>query len=235
MNGNESPEPPETTKVELIASVLKGLLGMVPVVGSPLAETLGFVGQRVVNKRLQEFFDAVASGLGELQVQFDNLSDSFWTTCLHAAEVVRRTHQMEKREALKNAVINSAKPSAPEDNLQHIFVNLIDEFTPLHLRLLGLFVHPNRFGIEEDDFHKLHSLNPNNPRAAWEVIDRSVAPSTRRDITHLCLKDLVDEGLLEYRQDPGPLQWATLPWLTGIGLDFYLFITSEEQQTNVGN
>jgi hypothetical protein len=208
---------------------------MIPIAGSPLAETVGFVGQRIVDKRLQQFFDAVISGLERMQVQVDQLNDSFWSTFLHAAEAARRTLQREKFEALKSAVLNAAKPSAPHDDLQHIFVNIVDELTPLHLRLFGFLLHPELFGMDVESFRELHGLNPNNPGAAWDAIETHVAPATRRDLIYMCFNDLINRGLVAYSDDPGPVQGAILPWPANIGWDFYSFISSEDKQPDAGN
>jgi hypothetical protein len=44
--------------------------------------------------------------------------------------------------ALRNAVLNSAALDAPDADTQAIFLNLIDRFTPSHLRLLALWDDP---------------------------------------------------------------------------------------------
>lgn len=44
---------------------------------------------------------------------------------------------MSKLEALRNAVLNSALPCSPDDDVQLMFLNLVDTFTEWHLRLLN--------------------------------------------------------------------------------------------------
>jgi len=39
--------------------------------------------------------------------------------------------------------VSCTLPHAPEEALQHIFLNLIDSFTELHLRILKLFQNPD--------------------------------------------------------------------------------------------
>jgi hypothetical protein len=237
--GPEQPEsidhriqPPDTTKEEVGASILTGLLGFVPVAGSALAEVVSFAGQRVIERRVNAFYEAVIRDLDRLHVQVDKLEESFWMTFLHALEAARRTHQQEKFEALKNAVVNAARPTAPDDDLQHIFVNMVDELTPTHLRRFGFLLHPEKFGMALRRFRELHGLNPYNPRAAWDAIEANVAPGARRDVVQRCFSDLVNRGLLQYSSDPGPLQGAVLPWPATIGWDFYNFITSHDEPLN---
>lgn len=56
---------------------------------------------------------------------------------LQATQIALRTHQTEKRMALRNAVMNAALPQAPEEGLQQMFLHFIDTFTEWHLRLLS--------------------------------------------------------------------------------------------------
>jgi hypothetical protein len=55
---------------------------------------------------------------------------------------VEHTHQEEKISALRNAVLNSVAPEAPDTDTQAIFLNFVDRFTPSHLRLVTLWDDP---------------------------------------------------------------------------------------------
>jgi hypothetical protein len=59
-----------------------------------------------------------------------------------ATRIVDRTSQREKIEALRNAVLNSALPAAPDQDIQQLYFALIDNLTPTHLRLLTLLDNP---------------------------------------------------------------------------------------------
>ena len=72
-------------------------------------------------------------------------NESFITALLHASQAAVRTHEQEKRSALRNAVVNAALPSAPDDELQIIFLNYVDELTPTHLRILRVLDDPETF------------------------------------------------------------------------------------------
>ena len=98
-----------------------------------------------------------------MHVDITRLNDSFYATFLQALEVARRTNEQEKRAALKNAVLNTATPSAPDDSLRHIFINMVDEFSALHLRLFGFILHPEKFGMDVESYRELHGPNPYNP------------------------------------------------------------------------
>ena len=62
--------------------------------------------------------------------------ENFMTTVTYATIIALRNHQAEKLETLRNAVLNTALSPIVEEDLQHIFLNYIDELTLWHLRVL---------------------------------------------------------------------------------------------------
>ncbi len=92
--------------------------------------------------------EAIASGLRELEEKrrciVDELStnDAFIDTVMQASQVAAQTANQEKREALRNAVLNAAMPNPPDESKRQIFVNLVETLTPWHLRILVLFDNP---------------------------------------------------------------------------------------------
>lgn len=65
-------------------------------------------------------------------------NDLFMDTVLRASQLALKTSQKEKREALRNAITNSILPDAPDEILQQMFLNLIDECSVWHIRVLKL-------------------------------------------------------------------------------------------------
>jgi hypothetical protein len=242
VSNSDEMKVPDTSRLEAliagakaaatVAAALSGIPAPVlgPLLGGSIAEAVGYFGQREIDKRQSTFLDEVLRGLEDMQVQVSNLKESFWSTLLYAVDVTRRTHQQEKRDALKNAVLNAAKPTAPDDDLQHIFVKMVDDLTPLHLRLLEFFLHPEKFGLDVPDPRAFHVLNPTKPRWVWDAIESRVAGAQRRDLVELCFSDMVNRGLMAYSSDPGPLQGAILPWPTTLAVEFMSFITSPNQE-----
>jgi hypothetical protein len=75
---------------------------------------------------------------------FEKLTENpvFVDAVVTATRTIEHTHQADKISALRNAVINSGAPDAPDADTQAILLNLIDRFTPSHLRLLTLWDDP---------------------------------------------------------------------------------------------
>ena len=109
-----------------------------------------------MEKRRDERMDSIARRLSELEQKVDELrledlrdNEAFVSTVMHASQAALRSHQKEKLDALRNAVLNAALPNAPDDDLQLMVLNYIDSLTPGHLRILTFFENPRRGAARE--------------------------------------------------------------------------------------
>jgi hypothetical protein len=119
-------------------------------------------------------------------------NEKFFTTLVHASTIAIRNHQSEKREALKNAVINSALPDAPDDTIQQLFLNVIDSCTSWHLALLQLFQGPEKWAREHS-----HSF-PALVMGGLSQIIESAYPALQgqEEIYRLVWQELFRDGLV---------------------------------------
>ena len=117
-------------------------MSAVPVIGSPAAELFGFLVVAPASRRRDEWIRSIDERLVVLESRIPGLieslpsKDEFVTAALHATQVAMRSHQKEKLEALRNAVVNVAAGSAPDSDRQLIFLGWVDAFTPTHLAFL---------------------------------------------------------------------------------------------------
>ncbi len=139
-----SREPlPQVTFEDVAHAGRKGLLSMIPFVGGVEAELLGLLSSPLAQRR-DDWWEDLERRLRNLEGQvegfrFDDLgkNEQFVSATLHATQVALRTHQAEKLEALRNAVLNIAIGNAPSEDLQMVFLNLVDSFTPMHMKALS--------------------------------------------------------------------------------------------------
>jgi hypothetical protein len=145
----ETTPPGKSTGREIVERVVEAALGSVPGFGNALAVTfVTAIGWRLEERR-ERWFTELAEGVEELRQRVDGLdfealtgNDLFIDAVVTATRTVEHTHQAEKIEALRNAVLNSVAPDAPDADTQAIILNLIDQFTPSHLRLVTLWDDP---------------------------------------------------------------------------------------------
>lgn len=118
-----------------------------------------------VEKRWDKWVEDLADQLRALEFTISNLSNNalFITGFMQASQIVLRTHQEAKLDALRNAVTNMARPLFADENLLLMFMSWIDIFTPWHIRVLN-FIHspgePNKDFLDEPMGWRVKSAFP---------------------------------------------------------------------------
>ena len=139
---------PKQSKTDIAHTLAKVGLSAIPGVGGPAVELFQYLIQPPLEKRRGEWMVQVGEKLQELEtkgLKLDELqkNEEFVSAVMHASQIALRTHQSEKLDALRNAIVNVAKGQAPDATLQNVFLNLVDSFTELHLRILKVFQAPS--------------------------------------------------------------------------------------------
>lgn len=153
-----------------------------------------------LERRRQQSFEEVAEVVRDLQHDVADLTpvklsqnEEFITVILQATQIAMRNHQAEKREALKNAVFNSAVPGALSDDEQVFFLRLTDTLTPRQILLLA-FLHRPRDWLDD------HKIAPPSllTGAVADVIEHAL-PDTRgnRDYLKQLIRELQAAGLIQ--------------------------------------
>lgn len=142
----------EPTKGDWAHTVARMGLSAIPIVGGPAVELLNVVITPPLARRRDDWLLSIAAGLKDLEQKVDGLrpeslrtNPTFISVMLQASHVALRSHQKEKLEALRNAVLNTASGVGIEEDLQAIFLSLIDVFTPWHLRIMTVLYEAERF------------------------------------------------------------------------------------------
>jgi len=120
----------------------RALIASIPVLGGPALEIFNWLIMPPLEKRKAEWMNRVSEAIVELQEKFDleieKLAENehFISILLHATSIAIKNHQADKISALKKALINSATEKNTSEDQQFAFINLINEFTPTHLKIL---------------------------------------------------------------------------------------------------
>jgi hypothetical protein len=151
------------TTGDIVHTIVKAGIGSVPVVGTAASELFNLVLTSPVEKRKEEWMIRIFNTLQEVQEKVESFqieslanNDRFISIMTRASQLALINHQQEKLQALHNAVINSALNISIDENEQMMFLNMVDTFTPWHLKLVYYFENPvKRFNeniIERPDF-----------------------------------------------------------------------------------
>jgi hypothetical protein len=186
-----------------VFGTLVGSAAGIPVLGAVLSASYSRILAPPLTKRTQEFLKTVYDRLSELEneiegFKIDHLSENplFITTFLHVYSIALRTHHEEKLEALRNVVINVAKPIDVDDDVSLMFTNFIDTFTPWHIKILE-FLDNSAFAINDPEtFGKGYSVN------VLEYVLNHFSEQRDSAFAAQVIKDLQDRGLIRSDNDP---------------------------------
>lgn|ERR1035437_2559781 len=122
------------------------------ILSAPAAELFSLIIASPMSKRRDAFLTDMYEELKKLkdkipEFDFDSLKDNdlFQTIIINAAKAAISTHQQEKIEALKNAVLNTVTNININETTQLIFLNDIEKMTPLHIRILLFLQNPTEY------------------------------------------------------------------------------------------
>lgn len=173
-------------------------LAAVPALGGTLVEAFNALIEPPMARRKTEWMVQVTDALnqlfekGILTEEDLQTNEKFFTTLVHASNVAIRNHEKEKLDALRNAVLNSALPGAPDDTLQQLFLNLVDSCTSWHIALLRLFQGPEQWATQNG--HKFPSWSTGGLTAVIE--DAFPQLKGHQDLYRLVWQELFRSGLV---------------------------------------
>jgi len=148
MSNKKKLNPPKAGVGDAVHAIVRAGLSSIPDIGGPAAELFTALITPPLEKRRQEWMQEVGEALKQLEqergLKLEELkyNDGFIDIVMQASQAAMRNSQEEKRQALRNTVLNAALSSSRDVVLNHIFVNLVDTFTDLHLSTLKLLHAP---------------------------------------------------------------------------------------------
>ena len=135
-------------------TVAKAIVSVLPF-GGPLVELFGAYLTPTYIRRRDWWLQADADDVATLCAKVEGLSpeslfknEAFSSAFLQASRIAIQTHQKEKLDALRNALLNIALGRAPDEDLQAVFLSYVEVLTPTHIRLLKFFEAPSAVGAD---------------------------------------------------------------------------------------
>lgn len=210
--------------------MVKKVLDIIPLAGAPAAELLSLVVASPLEKRKNKWMEEVGDSLRQLEDKMGAILESlpdnqqFIDAAVEATHIAIRTSNAQKREALRNALLNAALPNPPEESIQMLFLHFIDSLTVWHIKILALFDNPLRF-IEKNKMH----FDKITMMTLSQLLEAAF-PELRgkKHLYDLFWKDLYSKGLVNtdglYTMMIGGKIMAQRT--TPLGRDFIAFITN---------
>lgn len=222
--------PHKSGAQEVTEAIASGLVASIPGVGGALQVVLDMVLNREFRQRSGDFLWYVADGINRLQEQVDSLPkveelgqhEDFLDAVFQATRAAQATHDREKLKALRNAVLNTLLPGAPDADEQARFIRLVDQFRPSHLRLLRFLQDPGgtlaAAGVRRPEITM-------GPRSA--ILEALPEFTGRRPWYDLLMGDLTAASLTAGQlSGMMSLQGLWAPAISDLGNRFLAFVTS---------
>jgi hypothetical protein len=191
--------PIAKSKGDVAREVGRAIVSLVPAAGGPLQVAFENLFTSPLEKRKQAWLEQLAAVLTEVEQRVENLTpeklasnEVFVTVVMQASQVALRNHQKAKLDALRNAVLNAALPSAPEEDEQLTFLRLIDQLAPWHLRVLAVLDNPELWMRQ----HVIQ--NPGWSMGGVSTVLEHCIPELRgqREVYDQIVRDLQADGLM---------------------------------------
>ncbi|MBI5571142.1 MAG: hypothetical protein HY914_14455 [Desulfomonile tiedjei] len=212
--------------------IAKGAVSAFPVVGGPATELFATLVAAPLDKRRDEWLSYCYRGLKRLEEEFEGFNvegvfrnEAFVTAFVKATRVAVADHREGKREALRNAVLNCASPRPPDEDMQQLFIDLIDVLTPSHLIIMNRVNLPWGWsGAWEKQPHGLPSPYFAPPFPDLDTVFPQLDPKV--EVFDFLLRDLAGRGLLAIVVTKSNKEkWECHMGPTPMGMQFRKFIT----------
>ena len=225
-------KPPTPTIGDHLHALAKGIIGEIPLGGSTVAEVIGIVFGPPLERRRQKWSEQIVSALLELQrrdVNVEKIRDdpAFADVVLRATSVAMCTHQQEKLDALRNAILNSGLSRSPDEDLRQMFLGMVERFTPWHIHLMSLFNNPSKWFSKNGQEFPRHVSSTNLLELALIAFPQLKA---REEFTEQVCRELQQFGLV-IRSDLGVVRLSGEPEgprTLDLGKQFVRFIEKPE-------
>jgi hypothetical protein len=197
MLDDEDDKPPSEGAPGAFLEASKAGLSLLGPPGAIAAFVLDRLAGPVVRRRHDDWCADLHERVRKLEAnkaltEDDLKGELFADAVIAASRAAAATSSQEKRDALRNAVLNVALKHAPaEADIQQLLLRYVDELTPTHVQLLKVVSEPgsieNTFGGSVEKM-PIEEFFPGGPKAA------KAAGAER------FLEDLISRGLVSFEQ-----------------------------------
>jgi hypothetical protein len=228
---NSTRPPTDWEAKDLAAAGIKGALSNIPFVGGSAGEMLALALLPPLARRRDNWFESLAFRLLELEGRVEGFTvdrlledEQFVSAVVQASSASLRSHQQEKLDALRNAVLNTALNVDIDVAEQQMFMSWVDQFTEWHLRVLDLFAAPR-------EWLQTHERTTGGQSGTRTIVLESAWPELvgRREFYDQVVRDLNARGLLTVSQLQGMVSDMFGALTSPLANRFLRYITSPKK------
>jgi len=166
-------ELPQNSSKDYLHATIKGSLSVIPFVGGIVSEFFGLAVVSPLQKRHENWLKSLYEEIDYLKEQnveynIENLqkNENFISIVTQASQHAIKNHVVEKLEYLKNATLNSINSEIDFED-QAVFIDYIESFTLLHIKILIALEERGINGIDSKSDQlsdiTIYKINSNAP------------------------------------------------------------------------
>jgi hypothetical protein len=219
---------PQPTEADVVQGTARAALAAIPFVGGSITEVLSIVLAPAVARRRDEWFKELADALDQMESKVEGFkveslagNEAFVSAAIQATRAAASTHQQDKRDYLRNALLNIAAGKGLSEELQQIFIDAIDAFSASHMKVLNFLRTGDR---DLSDKGLWSAASPYDIRDVGKAI-RTLHPefAGQDSFVRYIMTDLRNRGFtnLGGPDDPFPLGSDSI---TNMGIEFLSFV-----------
>lgn len=227
---------PEKNLEDLVYDLTIGGMGSIPFIGSTYSQLFAFLVQSPYEESLEAWRQEVTRELVEQREKISDLSPeaffralqkngNFFSIVMKATRIAIFEHQEEKREILKNVILNVAAGIDLEEDQQSIFLRFIEYLTPSHVDILRKQTDPMK--VFRDDGLTEEEIKAKGRSVGIGGMWKQVFPEyiDNMDLYDLLLDDLKSRNLITVENThvqgiDKPVKWGKLTIIGGQFVDF---------------
>jgi len=222
---------PEPTDGDVALGSARALIASLPW-GGTINELLSVLLVPPVLRRRDQWFKELADAIeilearNELRVIDLQDNDIFISAVIQATQAATSTHQIEKRRALRNAILNIAIGNTPGEDETQMFLRDIEELTSWHLKILKCLMDKeaeNQFRLEHQ---KSEISNPSFCLRAERLLSLYPELKEHAALADQVVLDLFNRGLYPHQGLRGTMTAPPHRQTETRANEFIAFITS---------
>lgn len=220
---------PEADDADIAAEAARATLSIIPGIDKVIEFLSVFVEPSLSRRRvkwLKEFADDFDRFKAKYDPENIGKNEAFISATVQATRIAAATHQEEKRKMLRNALLNIAVGKGPDEELQQVYLNAIEAFTPSHVKVLEVL----RSG--DNELIQKHGCKPyelGNIGTYGNAIRVLIPELQGRDgLVQCIMTDLRNRGFSNASGSDAAFPSGKM--ITNAGIEFLRFIMEPEAQ-----
>jgi hypothetical protein len=229
-------DPPKIQPADFAISVAKLIFKVVaahydPIFAIPATQIIDLVFRTPFEKRRTEAMEDQIRVLEEAAKRNPDLTvdgvanhEAYVSASIQAARIAFSTHHQEKREYLRNALLNVLLGVTPDETKQQIFFNAIEAFSPIHMKILGVIS-----GEIEVTWAAMSPYDAQH-RTFGAAIEQTIPKLVGQGpLVDAILNDLSNRGFTNVAKKSLPYRPGDV---TNLGAEFFRFISEPPNSTS---